>query len=64
MTERAKFVTISRVIGPKSGFDTITHYLDTIDENGVHWMAEMTHGIEPWLVYTKVWYKDPQQPYD
>ena len=58
MTEPVKFVSITRTIGPKSGI----HYLDAIDENGVHWMAEMTHGIEPWLCYTKVWYQDPQQP--
>jgi hypothetical protein len=48
------------VIGPKSGI----HYLDAIDENGQHWTAEMSHGVEPWICYTQVWRKDPQQPYD
>jgi len=60
MTERVKFTYITRVIGPKSGI----HYLDAIDENGQHWTAEMSHGIEPWLVYTETWKKDPQQPYN
>ena len=58
MTQPVKFVSITRTIGPKSGI----HYLDAIDENGIHWMAEMSHGVEPWLCYTKVWYQDPQQP--
>ena len=58
--ERVKFTHITRVIGSKSGI----HYLDAIDENGQHWTAEMSHGVEPWIVYTSNWKKDPQQPYD
>jgi hypothetical protein len=60
MTERVKFKSITRVIGPKSGI----HYLDAIDENGQHWMAEMETGVERWITYKRVWYKDPQMPYD
>ena len=60
MMERAKFVTISRVIDPK----TRIHYLDAIDINGYHWTAQMTHQEEPWIVYTSNWKKDPQQPLD
>jgi hypothetical protein len=60
MTERVKFVFITRTINQKTG----AHYLDAIDDKGQHWMAQMIHGVEPWLCYTKVWYKDPQQPYD
>ena len=60
MTERVKFTQVSRVIDPK----TRIHYLDAIDEYGMHWMAQMDHKTEPHLCYTKVWYKDPQQPYD
>ena len=60
MTERVKFKTITRVIDPK----TRIHYLDAVDENGYHWTAEMSHGVEPWIVCTSNWKKDPQQPYD
>ena len=60
MTERVKFKTITRVIDPK----TRIHYLDAVDENGYHWTAEMSHKVEPWIVYTSNWRKDPQQPYD
>jgi hypothetical protein len=60
MTERVKFKTIRRVIDPK----TRIHYLDAIDEDGIHWMSQMDHKTEPHLCYTKVWYKDPQQPLD
>jgi hypothetical protein len=59
MMERAKFVTISRVIDPK----TRIHYLDAIDINGYHWTAQMIHTEEPWIVYKEVWKEDPQQPY-
>ena len=58
--ERVKFKTITRVIDPK----TRIHYLDAIDEDGIHWMSQMDHKTEPHLCYTKVWYKDPQQPLD
>ena len=37
MTERVKFTQVSRVICPKTGI----HYMDALDENGVHWMATM-----------------------
>lgn len=56
MTEH-KFVHISRVIDPK----TRIHYLDAIDEEGRHWMAEMSHREEPWLCYTKTWKLAPQK---
>jgi len=60
MTERVKFTYITRTICPKSGI----HYLDSIDENGIHWTAELSPGIEKWLVYTKQWSANRQQPYD
>ena len=60
MTSKVKFVYVTRTIDPK----TRIHYLDAIDKNGIHWMAQMDHVTEPHLCYTKVWYKDPQQPYD
>jgi len=60
MMERAKFVTITRVIDPK----TRIHYLDAIDTNGYHWTAEMSPHEERWMCYTDTWKKDPQQPYD
>ena len=58
--EKVKFVYVTRTIGPRSGI----HYLDAIDENGQHWMAQMSHGVEPWLCFTDVWKKDTQVPYD
>ena len=60
MVERVKFVSVTRTIDPK----TRIHYLDAIDENGQHWMAEMSHKVEQWLVFTRVWHKDAQVPYD
>ena len=60
MTERVKFKTITRVIDPK----TRIHYLDAVDKDGQHWIAEMSPNLEPWLCYTRTWEKDPQQPYD
>jgi len=60
MVEKVKFVTVTRTIDITKGI----HYLDAIDENGYHWSAEMDNKQEKWLVYTKVWTKDPQQPYD
>jgi hypothetical protein len=53
-----KFVSVTRTIDPK----TRTHYLSSIDSDGIHWMAEMNHTTEEWLCFSKVWYKDPQQP--
>jgi len=60
MTNKIKFTQVSRVICPKTG----VHYLDAIDENGQHWVAQMTHQEEPWIIYKEVWKKDPQQPLD
>ena len=39
--------------------------MDAISDDGMHWMAQMVHKIdsdEPYLLYKKVWYKDPQMP--
>lgn len=58
MAETVKFIHISRVINPV----TQTHYLDAIDENGIHWTAEMSTKSEPWICYTRFWKPDPQQP--
>jgi hypothetical protein len=60
MTERVKFTHITRTIDPK----THIHYLDAVDENGYHWMAQMEHMSEPHLCFKREWRKDPQQPYD
>ena len=60
MLERVKFVQVTRTIDPK----TRAHYLDAIDSNGQHWMAEMSHQVEQWLVFTREWRKDTQLPYD
>jgi hypothetical protein len=60
MTDKVKFTTITRTIDAK----TRIHYLDAIDENGIHWMAQMEHMSEPHLCFKIVWRKDPQQPYD
>ena len=60
MVEKVKFVSVTRTIDPK----TRIHYLDAIDENGQHWMAEMSHQVEDWLVFTREWRKDTQLPYD
>jgi hypothetical protein len=57
---RVKFTQITRVICPRTG----THFLDAVDTDGQHWSCEMATGIEKWIVYTQVWRKDPQQPYD
>ena len=56
--EQLKFTQVTRIIDPK----TRIHYLDAIDENGVHWVSQMTHQEEPWITYTEIWRKDPQQP--
>ena len=60
MTNKVKFTQVSRVIDPK----TRIHYLDAIDENGQHWMAQMEHKTEKWLCFSEVWYRDAQQPLD
>jgi len=60
MVEKVKFVCITRVIDDRKGI----HYLDAIDENGQHWSAEMSHQQEPWLIFTRVWHNDAQQPLD
>ena len=58
MIRRLKFIGVTRTIDPK----TRIHYLNAIDEDGIHWMAEMEHKTEPHLCYSRIWYKDPQQP--
>lgn len=60
MTERVKFTQVSRVICPKTGI----HYLDAIDVNGIHWLAQMETDVEKWITYKEFWYQDPQQPLD
>ena len=60
MTNKIKFTQVSRVIDPK----TRIHYLDAIDENGIHWVAQQEIGVERWITYKEVWKKDPQQPFD
>ena len=60
MTAKLKFTQVSRVICPKTG----VHYLDAIDENGIHWVAQQEIGVERWITYKEVWKKDPQQPLD
>jgi penicillin V acylase-like amidase (Ntn superfamily) len=60
MTNKLKFTQVSRVICPKTG----VHYLDAIDENGIHWVAQQEIGVERWITYKEVWKKDPQQPLD
>ena len=60
MVEKIKFVSVTSVIDPKSGI----HYLDAIGEDGHHWYAEMRTDVEKWIVYSRVWWRDPQQPYD
>ena len=58
--EKVKFVSVTRVIDDRKGI----HYLDAVDVNGHHWFAEMDNKQEKWLVYSKLWHRDPQQPYD
>lgn len=58
MTTPVKFTYVTRTIDTKKGI----HYLDAIDENGIHWYAEMDNKQEKWLVYARLWTKDPQQP--
>jgi len=60
MTNKLKFTQVSRVICPKTG----VHYLDAIDENGIHWVAQQEIGVERWITYKEVWKRDPQQPID
>jgi hypothetical protein len=60
MTNKLKFTQVSRVICPKTG----VHYLDAIDENGIHWVAQQEIGVERWITYKEVWKRDPQQPLD
>ncbi|NBR25048.1 MAG: hypothetical protein EBU08_14995 [Micrococcales bacterium] len=57
---RVKFTHITRTIDPK----TRIHYLDAIDEHGIHWMAQMETDVERWITYKEFWYQDPQQPHD
>lgn len=56
--ERVKFVSVTRTIDNRTGI----HYLDAIGEDGFHYMAQMCTDVENWIVFSRVWYKDPQQP--
>lgn len=58
--ERVKFTYITRTICPT----TKIHFLDAIDTQGIHWSAEMSPHIESWLVWSKQWSADRQQPLD
>ena len=58
--EKVKFVSITRTIDAKTG----VHYLDAISTDGEHWMAQMSHRIEEWVVFTHPWKKSPQKPYN
>jgi hypothetical protein len=58
--ERVKFTYITRTICPT----TKIHYLDAISEDGIHYSAEMSPNIEKWLVFTKQWSANRQQPLD
>lgn len=42
MVEKVKFTQVTRTICPKTG----THYLDAIDTDNQHWMAEMRSDVE------------------
>jgi hypothetical protein len=53
-------IYINRVIDPR----TQIHYLDALDTQGRHWMAQMSHQEEDWIVYTETWKLDPQKFYD
>jgi hypothetical protein len=57
--EKVKFTQITRTICPKSG----THFLDALDMEGNHYTAELSPNIEKWLVYTRQWSINRQQPY-
>jgi hypothetical protein len=56
---QVKLKSIARTICPRTGI----HYLDAVDKDGQHWVAEMSPHIEKWLCYTKHWQKAPQQPF-
>ena len=58
MITPVKFTYITRTIDQKTG----VHYLDAIDENGVHWRAEMRTDVERRLTFSVNWKQDPQQP--
>jgi hypothetical protein len=59
MTSKIKFVSVTRVIDPKTGI----HYLDAVDTEGQLWSAEMRTGVEKWIVYTSSWKKSGGIPY-
>ena len=60
MTEKVKFTQVSRVICPKTG----VHYLDAVDDNGIHWIGQQETGVEKWITWKQMWRKDTQQPLD
>ena len=51
MTDGSKLIHITRAIDPL----TRIHYLDALDNQGRHWVAQMSHNKEPWLVFTENW---------
>jgi hypothetical protein len=57
---KVRFAQVSRVICPKTGI----HYLDAIDANGIHWLAQMETGVEKWITWKEQWKKNNQQPLD
>jgi hypothetical protein len=57
--EKVKFVYINRTICPKTG----VHFLDALDMEGNHYTAELSPNIEKWLVYTRQWSINRQQPH-
>jgi hypothetical protein len=58
MVEKVKFTQITRTICPKTG----VHYLDAVDTEGFHWMAEVRTDVEKWTTFSRMWHRDPQQP--
>ena len=57
MEEPANFVHVTRTIDSKTGM----HYLDAVDDQGRHWVAEMSTRVEARIVYTKTWKLDSQR---
>lgn len=48
---QTRLIHITRAIDPL----TRIHYLDALDAQGRHWVAQMSPHEEPWLVYTDNW---------
>jgi hypothetical protein len=62
MTQPSNWVSFTRTICPKTGI----HYLDAIDSNGRHWIAQQHFGPEKWLTFVpgKEWQLSGSQPYN